>query len=371
MNQYLKSYQIVMHTVGPVFVGSGNEIGKKEYVFLNQKQVGIPDIQSLYGELARRKKAAAFEEYLLGAGNMELTVWLKKQNIRIDEIRPFLRYVLDCGDAIIEKGANRLQVLECIKDAYGSPYLPGSTLKGMFRTILLGTDILNHPEKYQRGKEPMRKNADNSAGRTQYLKRDIAGIENVMYRTLAREGTKPDEAVNDILQGMILSDSEPLSTDALVLCQKVDVHVNGVERRLPILRECIRPDTEIRFTLTVDTSICKLTGKLLVEAIQIFIENYYKNFAAAFTGIEKPKTNYVLCGGGCGFASKTVIYPLYGKKEGIAMTQKVFDKTKVPRVHKHDKDREYGASPHTVKCTRYQGELLQMGVCKIKSIKAI
>lgn len=73
MNQYLKSYQIVLHTVGPVFVGSGRKIGKKEYLFLNQKQVGIPDIQSLYGELARRKKAAAFEEYLLGTGNMELS----------------------------------------------------------------------------------------------------------------------------------------------------------------------------------------------------------------------------------------------------------------------------------------------------------
>ncbi len=59
MKQYLKSYCVVLRTVGPVFVGSGREIGKKEYVFLNRGLVGIPDIQRLYGELAKRKKEAA------------------------------------------------------------------------------------------------------------------------------------------------------------------------------------------------------------------------------------------------------------------------------------------------------------------------
>lgn len=73
MNRYLKSYQVVMRTVGPVFIGSGKEILKKEYVFLNRSRIGIPDIQGLYRELQRRKKDAAFEEYLLGKGNIGLT----------------------------------------------------------------------------------------------------------------------------------------------------------------------------------------------------------------------------------------------------------------------------------------------------------
>ena len=56
MNKYLKSYQIVMHTVGPVFVGSGREIGKKEYVFINRRKIGVTNIQLLYQELKKRKK---------------------------------------------------------------------------------------------------------------------------------------------------------------------------------------------------------------------------------------------------------------------------------------------------------------------------
>lgn len=371
MNQYLKSYQVVMHTVGPVFIGSGREIGKKEYLFLNRRQVGIPDIQLMYAELRKRKTDALFEAYLLGKGSMSLTEWLDKQRIKPADLEPFLKYKLDCGDAVLERGVNKLQILECIKDAYGMPYIPGSSLKGMLRTVLLGAEIIRHSEKYQEQKRNLRRNADQNTGRQNYLKRDIMNIESTAFRTLGRNEKRPQDAVNDILQGLIISDSEPLLPENLVLCQKVDVHTDGTQKALPILRECIKPDTKICFTMTVDTSVCKLSAKLLMEAVKIFMDSYRENFVSAFKGMDVPKSNDVLCGGGCGFVSKTIIYPMYGKKEGLELTQRVFDKTKVPRVHKHDRDKQYGASPHTIKCTRYQGKLYQMGVCRVETIKAV
>lgn len=378
MNQYLKSYQVVMHTVGPVFVGSGKEIVKKEYIFLNNnKAVGIPDIQGLYSELKKRKKETDFEEYLLGKGNMSLTDWLEQKRINVKDLEPILKYTLDCGDAVIEKDSDRkkpLQIMECIKDAYGKPYIPGSSLKGMFRTILLGADIINSPEKYQKEKNEMWRASDIKANRKNYLKRNMADIEKKAYRILARPTTRPEDAVNDMMQGFVVSDSEPLSTDALVLCQKIDRHPDGTEKRLPLLRECIKPDTEIRFTITIDTSICKLSGKLIMEAVKQFMISYYKNFSKVFSDMDMPKTTYVLCGGGCGFVSKTIAYPMYGKAQGIEFAQRVFDNTipdKVKRQHKHYNDKKYGASPHTIKCTRYQGKLFQMGVCRIEKIKSV
>lgn len=150
MEQYLKSYHVIMQTVGPVFVGSGKEIMKKEYIFMDdRKTVGIPDVQRLYAVLMKNKKEKAFEEYLLGKGSMNLTEWLDRQRIKERDLKPLLKYVLDCGDAVIDRGGNKLQIMECVKDAYGNPYIPGSSLKGMFRTILLGADIINAPEKYQ------------------------------------------------------------------------------------------------------------------------------------------------------------------------------------------------------------------------------
>lgn len=369
MNQYLKHYQVVMRTLGPVFIGNGKEIGKKEYVFLNQSQVGIPDIQALYQEIAKRKKAECFEEYMLGNSRDDLTSWLRKQKISMKEIQPFIKYTLDCGDSVIEKGS-RLQVMGCVKDAYGKPYVPGSSLKGMFRTIFLGSDIIGQPQKYQGAKDTLQRNADIKRGRTEYLKTDIARIEKIAYRTLRRNEERLSDAVNDVLQGLVISDSEPLSLDSLVLCQRVELHTNGMEKRLPILRECIKPGTEIRYTITIDTSICNWTEELLMKAVQNFMESYRKNFMDAFKGAEMPKADdIVLLGGGCGFVSKTVVYPLYGKKEGIAMTQKIFDKTKVPRIHKHDLDGRFGASPHILKCTKYRGRTFQMGMCRIEQMK--
>ena len=372
MNKYLKSYQVVMHTVGPVFVGSGREIGKKEYVFINRRKIGVTNIQLLYQELKKRKKEEAFENFMLGKGNSGLTDWLKGQNIRTEDIE--FRYILDCGDALLERGSNRgLQVMECIKDAYGMPYLPGSSLKGMLRTILLGADIIKNPAKYQKEKSRMQQSvcSDGRVSRKSCLSNEIKNIEKTAYRIRKLPGTNEGDAVNDILQGLIISDSEPVSVDNFVLCQKIDRHTDGQERKFPVLRECIKPGTELKFTITIDTSVCKLNGKLLVEAVKIFSDSYNKNFVASFSGMDILKQTEALCGGGCGFVSKTVVYPLYGRERGIEVTQRVFEKTNVPRIHKHNKDKQYGASPHTIKCTQYQGKTLQMGVCRIKKITAL
>ena len=64
--------------------------------------------------------------------------------------------------------------------------------------------------------------------------------------------------------------------------------------------------------------------------------------------------------------SKTVIYALYGKKEGVRTVASVFDKTKVPHVHKHNRDVAQGVSPHIIKCTRWKGSLYQFGQCRFE-----
>lgn len=363
-----------MLTVVPVFIGSGKEIGKKEYIFLNKKQIGIPDMQKLYAELTRQRKQAAFEDYLLGTANIGLSNWLLKENIKLSSLQPFLKYTLDCGDAVNESNPNKLQVMDAIKDAYGKPYIPGTSLKGMFRTILLSADIIHAPDKYRTVQNTLLQSADRKTGRTNYLSKETQNIENICYCNLKRPDTKPTDAVNDIMQGFIISDSEPLSIDDLVLCQKIELHTNETETKLPLLRECIKPNTEIRFTITIDTSICNITGKSLMTAVKQFIQNYYNNFAKAFPNVPPPKTNYVICGGGSGFVSKTIIYPMFGKNNGTNLTQKIFEKTMAPKIynmHKHSRDNTLGVSPHIMKCTRYQEKLLQMGMCKIVKVIAM
>lgn len=371
MKQYLKSYQVVMQTEGPVFIGSGRKIEKKEYLFFSGSQAGILDIEKFYKYLKGRCKTREFEEYMLGGGinNLALAEWLNKQKIKKEELKPYMKYTLDYSGEETKR-MKGLQLMECIKDAYGCPYIPGSSLKGMFRTILLANDIRKSPKKYQKEKDSL-KNHALSYGDKNDLKKDITKIESTAFRTLKREKTGQSDAVNDCLQGFIVSDSEPLPVSSLVLCQKKEFHTNGQTRGLPLLRECIRPGTEICFHITVDTSVCQITSEDLLEAVRCFADSYYDNFAAAFPGFAKPGENTVYLGGGCGFVSKTVIYPMYGKEEGIKVTNNVFKKTLggLFKTHKHAMDQTLGVSPHILKCTDYQGKTVQMGLCRIKSIE--
>ena len=49
MRKALKTYNLELKVQGPVFVGSGEEIQKKEYVFLNGRHaLGVVDIEKLY-----------------------------------------------------------------------------------------------------------------------------------------------------------------------------------------------------------------------------------------------------------------------------------------------------------------------------------
>ena len=91
-------------------------------------------------------------------------------------------------------------------------------------------------------------------------------------------------------------------------------------------------------------------------------------FQKKFPRSDRRKPNTVFLGGGSGFVSKTVIYPLFGEKEGIETVKNIFDRTNVPKTHQHYKDTRIGVSPHILKCTRYQGKEYMMGECELNII---
>ena len=102
-----------------------------------------------------------------------------------------------------------------------------------------------------------------------------------------------------------------------------------------------------------------------MEAIQMFYEQYYEVFQRKFPRNDRGETNTVFLGGGSGFVSKTIIYSLFGEKEGIEIVKNIFDRTGVSKDHKHYKDTRMGVSPHILKCTRYQGKEYMMGQCEV------
>jgi CRISPR-associated protein Csm5 len=171
------------------------------------------------------------------------------------------------------------------------------------------------------------------------------------------------------LAGIRISDSKPLALANLVLCQKVDVTVDGKEKPINVFRECIRPDVTVEFDMTIDTKLYPYDVEYLTNAVNRFFSHYQKTFLEAF-GRQKvyPKNAFYL-GGGCGYASKTVTYAIFGKEEGVRVTSEIFNRT-LPKFirmqHQHHKDIQLGVSPRLLKCTRYNGEIMEMGLCQLQ-----
>lgn len=363
MKDFLEQYNVKLVARGPVFVGSGKEITKKEYISLPNKQIGIMNIGLLYQMLKSKGRERAFEQFMMGSYR-DLGKWLDQERLLDEARKKCVDYTLDMGSTSVERG-KRMQIMSCIKDAYGKPYIPGSTLKGMLRGILLASKLMQDNKARMSAEQKLSQDINQRQSRTKYLSYAVRDIEASGFRTLKRPKTRPYDAVNDELSGFIVSDSDPIECKQLVLAQKVERRIDGEEKTLNLLREALCPGTEIHFTVTVDHSLCPVTKDKLLNAIAHFDDMYNECYLKAFRGMDILQPNKVFVGGGSGFVSKTVLYPIMGKAKGIKSAITIFNQTRVPRNHGHSSDEQKGASPHILKCSWYKGKTLQMGLCDL------
>lgn len=362
----MRSYKLTLRAEGPVFIGDGQKIGKKEYIFDSVSNlVHVPDLTKMFRELEAHGLMAAYQDYLLN-DRRDFGLWLRQNRLLFPrQIPSWVAYSVDSADAVFEERERR-EILTFIKDPYGCPYVPGSSVKGMLRTILLSAKILRDREKLRAAAQAIRQ-AELRGPRTRLLSRETGQLEERYLRTLNRPGTKPSNAVNDMMSGLRVSDSRPLSTNDLILCQKIDVTTDGQRKRMPILRECLRPGTEITFDLTLVPEEFPFAVEELLQAAERCREAYNCCFRDVFPdhGIQPGGTVYL--GGGCGYATKTFTYPLLGKN-GVETVSRIIDATlryQAQKQHKHRFDRQKGVSPHMLKCTQYRGKLYEMGTCSI------
>lgn len=372
MIDYLKHYKVRLTVVGPVHIGSGREILKTEYIFLDGgKKIAVMDMAKLYKLAIACKHGKSFEQFMSGENRMSLKKWLDDSKIDSKKYLNCAKYVLDSSGVDFSNGTKGINVMEFVKDAYGKPYVPGSSIKGMLRTILLSGRILANKKNFDILAQNLRKYSHANSKRNYYLKSEIEAIEQKAFFTLKRDKKVPSNAVNDELSGLIVSDSKSLEITDLMLGQKVDCTLSGKEMNLPILRECLKQGSEIEFSVSIDTTICRLNKEEILKSIELFNENYYECFLSAFAGATKPESNAVYLGGGSGFATKTVIYPLYGKKTGVPLVSTIFKKTmndKIYKKHVHESDVDFGISPHIAKYTEDSGALFEMGLCRLEFI---
>lgn len=382
MNTYLKHYRMRIKTLSPVFIGDGTKIEKKEYIYdQRSNKIDVPDIFQLYQYLEKHRLAGEYADYVFQNDNRSLDVWMRqkdawgKERVPRQDWKEFVRYSMDASGIVfdVQSGGRMVKAKEIncfIKDAYGRPYVPGSSIKGMLRTALLAYELQKDDGLRKRCGQNIATALDRDVNKKrQILSRETKGLEEDVFHTLERERVKRSDAVCCNLSGLIVGDSDPLKVEDLTLCQKIDYGTEGQEKALNLLREALKPGTEICFDLTIDASVCPYGIEELMKAVDVFGQLCYERFYHKF-GRGRNEKGIVWLGGGCGFASKTVLHAIFDEK-ATEMTSKVFRATlgKNYQVHKHQYDvQKYRVSPHVCKCTRYRNNLYDMGMCRIEVV---
>ena len=344
MNDYLKSYKACINVHSPLYIGSGQEYTKKEYIFENNT-VSIVDLKKLSDLIYKKNLFTRFSDFMTG-NEKDLYKWLQSCFSQ-REIDSIIHYFFSTSNVNFRKQ----EIKTCIKDPFCHPYIPGSSIKGYIRTALLALEISRHPKDYSEFK-----NKFISCNKKE-LEKLTSDIEKTAFGSFSESK----------MSGIIVSDSKPVSTDNLVLCEKIDLHSNGKESVPNTYYEAIKPGTKNWFTITIDSTKCDYTKDDIMNAIKLFAKQYKENYLFKFKEIELNKyVNTIWLGGNTGYPTKTIAYNLFGKDTGVGQVCKILGNS----FQNNKNDNSCAVSPHCLNATNYNGKLYNMGECTLAFAKS-
>lgn len=352
----IQVFDLVLTAQAPVFIGDGKTILKRFYLFNKRThKVSILDEPKFFALLIQKNLVDSYERFMLNQGGSLFDFLTRDCHLSETDWKPAVRYTFDAGAALDAHHA-LTDIQAFIRDTSGRVYVPGSSVKGALRTILL----------HQMIRETGPKSTDLKPDERQR----VVIPEEAYLHGLKLNRKKQDDMVNSILRGIQVSDSMPVSDENMVLADKWDCQTNGTLKKVPVCRESIQPGTKIHLKLTLDQSVLKgrITRESIFRAIESFDAYYDATYSSRFSQPRSAAVTTIkqclFLGGGAGFFSKSLIYPYLGEKRGLQETAKIMQECF--RQHNHDRDVALGISPHTLKFTKYQGEFCPMGLCKVE-----
>lgn len=362
---HISVFELILTARSPVHIGSGSICAKTDYLFDPRTgMVSMIDPDALFAWLFKKRLADRYEAFVL-SGDTRLYHFLKDNGISNSELNELCLYKVSSADAL-DASRSLKEIHTFIRDSRHRAYIPGSSVKGALRTVILTAMIA----KEKKGAWPI---AADKSEKTRQMQ-DLEGrYLNTLSLKRDRNGNLVNDPVNSILRGLSVSDSEPISDRNLILVGKIDADERGECRKRSLCRECIRPGTELRFKLTLDHSALPMDDFAddLMQMIREYDEYYQKMYLSRFmlprNTCRVSYQNSLILGGGAGFFSKTLTYPYLGAREGMRYTEN-FMRGKF-RGHHHEKDvLEHGVSPHTMKYGQFDGQLYPYGVCEVKIV---
>ena len=321
MKTEYRTFQFSLLAMAPIHIGNGEKYTSREFIYENG-YFYFPDMGKFYNRMVEKGYDQKFERFLqerkASASNNRLVSFLEDNRI---SDRDFGGYrIKETGfetekNNIDSKLGTINEVSKFMRDAFGNPYIPGSSLKGAIRTILMNTNPDWNNKNVVKDKK-----------------------EN---KSLIPWGAKKGQEFNDLFNAIRVSDSKPFRNDSLILVQKWDCSAKLLKvKPLPLYREAIAPLTKVEFTITTTTAeAATLIEKLEDKALEFY--RGYKNFFLKDFPEDKIQDNIdypIYLGAGSGVWTKTIfekakdiLQERYGNSRTTRMVEKgVLKLTKAP-----------------------------------------
>ena len=325
MKTEYRTFQFSLLAMAPIHTGSGDKYTSREFIY-EDGYFYFPDMGKFYNRMVEKGYDQKFERFLqerkASASNNRLVSFLEDNRI---SDRDFGGYRIKETGFETEKNNIDSQlgtineVAKFMRDPYGNPYIPGSSLKGAIRTILMNTNPHWNNKKVvdTRGKNPK---------------------EN---KNMIPWVPKKGKEFNNIFNAIRVSDSKPFNNDSLILVQKWDYSAKSLTPKpLPLYREAIAPSTKINFTITTTTKEAGILMEELGQRAQAFYKEYKNFFLSDFPKNKiQPNIQYpIYLGAGSGVWTKTIfekakdiLQERYGNSRTTRMVEKgVLKLTKAP-----------------------------------------
>ncbi|NHM16476.1 type III-A CRISPR-associated RAMP protein Csm5 [Eggerthellaceae bacterium zg-887] len=296
-NMAVRHYKATLTVEGLVHIGDGEKYGKKDY-FAKDGKIAILDA----ARFIQRLDPAQLEEYcefLREDSRFGLQDYLDTHRELEKAAKSSVAYTIDSSLARARRGSYQyFDVYRFMKDAYGCPYVPGSSVKGMLRTALFTFVILNSKGICRRLYEEKLSSVGDPGKAGEMLSQQVFQRNS--------DGKFDSGIVNDIMRYVSVSDSAPLTTEDLVFAKKYDkfsIRDDGRHKKqmgrisdgsyyegneLNIYRECLKPGTRIEVLIDIDERmeerlrIVKLDLDGLAEIFAKSFELYERSFLQHF-----------------------------------------------------------------------------------------
>ena len=326
-----------------------------------------------------------YESYLANFRDKQsLLEWLRMQGYDIDDVRTVITSEAQATVNLMdnEKKKTLNDINRHIQQPDGGLYVPGSSIKGVFRTAILYSLLQKRQDvKVKYWRQVQEKISSNYFNPYKDFKKLMSDLENELLHTLRLlDGDiRSNNVVRSAMRGLQVSDTYASRKMQTAILQKVDggldKFVKASPKKLPIFRECMLPEAELFFDVKIEKAVMstigintvddllKATHSFFAAVTDLLQQAFEKEYQEAFQGVA---AGNMFLGGNTGFLSKTLLAMLAPDKDTAKNTIKVLlDKSF--KNHKHLL-RDKVIAPRTLKCTNYNGKLMLMGVAEVRKV---